>query len=200
MTQADGTHSLKRMRLSYNGINYDFRVNPENYEKTIPQRVSVTRTQSATVVEDFNNDVAVITISGTTGNDKNQTAINGMKNFLDGFNRKNPRYGQTPKPYMIFYNFTDGEYNYVTMHSDGVTYTRDVNNPLVSQYKISFYVIGNLSDADIDSTITNAETTTSDSNKGSGNTTFRSSGYSSGTVSSNSQAGTNRASSIIGAR
>ena len=170
MSQADGTHTLTRMELSYSGGSYAFNINPENLVMTQPHRSSVIKTQSTYVIEDFNDDVQTIKLSGTTGGNKNskgEKAIMALWTFLDGYANDTPSYGQAPKEPLTFYNHTENYAFAVVISPDGYTISRDVNRPLFWTYEINFIVIG-YAGASVDtSTISGSEITSRDTNKSS---------------------------------
>ena len=92
MPQADGLHQLERMEFSYSGGNYKFNINPQNMTMSQPHRSSVIKTQSTFVVEDFNDDLQTIRISGTTGGlkMKGEQAIMALWKFLDTYANQTP--------------------------------------------------------------------------------------------------------------
>lgn len=208
MSQADGTHTLDLMEFSYSGGSYKFNLNPQSMKMSQPHRTSVIKTQSTYVVEDFNDDIQSIQISGTTGGPrilKGEQAIMNMWNFLDKYANQIPAYGQAPQEPLEFYNHTENYAFATVLAPDGYSITRDVSHPLQWNYEINLIVLG-VAGAVIDpSTISGAEITSRDTNKGdtnrqtqigpmpNTNVIAKGTGYSAPTQSSKSNAGTKQA-------
>lgn len=59
MSQSDGFNSLKRMAIKVTDLNgneiafYKFAINPEDYKEDYPQRTTIFKTRTSTVVEDI---------------------------------------------------------------------------------------------------------------------------------------------------
>ena len=170
MSQADGINNLTRMELAYSGGSYSFNINPENLVMTQPHRSSVVKTQSTFVIDDFNDDVQTLKLSGTTGGSrgaKGEKAIMSLWKFLDSYANDTPSYGQAPKEALTFYNHTENYAFSVTLAPDGYTITRDVARPLFWNYDITFIVLGYAGQTIDPNTISGSEVTSRDTNKSS---------------------------------
>lgn len=167
MPQADGLHQLERMEFSYSGGNYKFNINPQNMTMSQPHRSSVIKTQSTFVVEDFNDDLQTIRISGTTGGlkMKGEQAIMALWKFLDTYANQTPNYGQAPREPLTFYNHTENYAFSVVIGPEGYEISRSVDSPLTWNYELNLVVIGYAGATVDDTTITATEITTQDTNK-----------------------------------
>lgn len=160
MPQSDGTNTLKRIALHFSDDNgsftnstediYRFAVNPENYRHTMPQRSNVLKTKSSIIVEDYGKDIETITFSGTTGFRKikqNGKVMNGKQRMdelialVDYYAQSSGGSGNRPS-HLRFYNRTDDVNKLVTLAPEGLTVTRDKENPLMYQYEITLIVLG----------------------------------------------------------
>lgn len=212
MPQSDGIGQLQRIELSYSGGSYKFNVNPQSISMTQPHRSSVIKTQSTYVIDDFNDDVQTIKISGTTGSSRGQKgekAIMSLWTFLDAFSNQTPNYGQAPREPLEFYNHTENYAFAVVLEPNGYTINRDVSHPLWWYYEISFIVLGKAGSVIDPSTISGAEITSRDTNKNDSNrqtqigpmpntnAVGKGTGYKSGTQSSKSDAGSSKAADDI---
>lgn len=208
MPQADGNHKLERIEFSYSGGSYKFNLNPQNMKMSAPQRTSVIKTQSTYVVEDFNSDVQTIQLSGTTGGTrilKGEEAIMRMWTFLDNYANQAPSYGQAPREPLEFYNHTENYAFATVLGPDGYSITRDVSHPLQWNYEINLIVLGVAGTVIDPSTISGAEITSRDTNKGdenrktligpmpNTNVIAKGMGYKAPTQSNKSNAGTKKA-------
>lgn len=148
MPQSDGYgRYLRRMALELkDGGWYYFKVNPSNYNHSEPQRATVMKTKSNVVVEDFGKDIETITFSGTTGWAKDslgRTGADRMKMLRD-YIRKYANMGgngNKSRQELTFHNFTDGESYIVHLAPEGISLERDVEQPILYNYKISLLVI-----------------------------------------------------------
>lgn len=167
MSQSDGTHTLTRVEFSYSGGDYKFNINPQSITMSQPHRVSVLKTQSAYVVDDFNDDVQTLVISGTTAGPrlKGEQAIMNMWKYLDGYANLNPSYGQSPRESLTFYNHTENYAFATILGPEGYTISRNVNRPLEWDYEINLIVLGYAGQTVNQSTISGTEITTHDNNK-----------------------------------
>lgn len=161
--QSDGVSTLERIALRLTGGDgadlayYKFEVNPQSYKETMPQRSTVFRTRSATVVEDFGPDIIGIEFSGTTGFKKDKKGSNGaerlaiLKAFIEKYSQAGHPVGETDKPKleMIFYNLTDGGSYYVHLAPGGFEIERSAEQPLLYNYRISLLVLRNANDPDV---------------------------------------------------
>lgn len=145
MSQLDGIKhtGLQRIELAYSADSYKFNVNPQSIKYEMPHRVSAIKTQKQYVIEDFNDDIWTITISGNTGGPRAgaEDAINRLKDFFNKYNNATPSYGQSPTENLIFYNHTEDFAWEVTPAAEGLTVDRDVQHPLMWDYEMKFIVI-----------------------------------------------------------
>jgi len=160
--QSDGRNKLSRIALRLideNGRDlayYKFKINPENYKEEHPQRSTVFKTRSATVVEDFGADLVKITFSGTTGfkrdsNGSGADRLFRLKDLLETYAQSGHRIDEVgiPPTELRFYNFTDGGSYVVHMDSDGFSIERSAERPLLYDYSISLIVLRKASDPNI---------------------------------------------------
>lgn len=195
MTQSDGKNNLKRFQFRIDGTTkaYSFRLNPTEYTFTRPQRSTVTKTQNAVVVEDFNSGLPVIKFSGTTGyfNGKGYTFMTQLKAFLEDYGNKRASFGRAPQNALLFYNLTDEEAYVVHLAPEGFIIKRDVEKPLLYTYEINLIVLREVSKSAV--SLVSAEVTALDTNKKDAfSATERATGYTAGTVSAKSKAGVAR--------
>ena len=174
MPQSDGTNELVRISLQMLGedgtdVTYNFRVNPENYVESFPQRTTVYKTRSAVVIEDFGPDLGQITFSGTTGF-KSVNGVNGaqrmasLKKFLQDYSKGGhaSTSDYLPERELYFHNNTDDKSYLVHIAPEGFSITRSSERSLLFQYSISLVVLRETSDPDpraIDETMTGNMTT-----------------------------------------
>lgn len=161
--QANGSHSLARMAIRIVGSDgediayYRFRVNPENYSLAQPQRTTVMKTRSATVVEDYGADLKQIQFSGTTGYQRDPQGKSGydrladLYNLIEEYSLIGHRVDDTnnESAEMYFYNFTDGGSYVVHLAPEGFAYSRNVERPLLYDYQLSLVVLRRAGDANI---------------------------------------------------
>lgn len=147
MPMSDGITKLKKIEFKVGSKSFKFAINPENYTHAKPHRTTAVKTKSRIVVEDFQSDIQTITISGTTGfnptgrkADRGIKKIKEMKNFLESYEDMGGN-GSTPAEDFYFYNYTNDESYIVHLSSEGVTFSQDVNQPLLHRYEIKFVVL-----------------------------------------------------------
>ena len=151
MTQSDGKNNLQRMAIGTNDGNgninmYYFRINPQNYTETYPQRTATYKTRTNAIIEDYGADLPLINFSGTTGFRKDSKGKNGaqrlfdLQKFITKYAEDNHSEGSN-KTEMTFYNFTDNKSFIVHLGNEGFSITRDANSPLLYTYSISLVVL-----------------------------------------------------------
>lgn len=148
MPQADGYGAyLRRIALELsNGSWYYFKINPNNYNHTEPQRSTVMKTKSNVVVEDFGKDIESITFSGTTGWNKDALGRTGadrmklLRDYIRNYATMADN-GNRSRTELTFHNFTDGESYIVHLAPESISLERDVEQPILYNYKISLLVI-----------------------------------------------------------
>lgn len=145
--------TLKRMKLSYNGVEVKFAVNPEDYTQTEPNKATITQTKGGAWIDAWGGGIREITIKGTTG------VKGGTKGVDEGYNRwKSLRNlfrsvydavqdGQEVKELVKFYNFTDNEYFYCYPAQQGIELYRSKSRPHIYQYTLHLWVIRKLGEA-----------------------------------------------------
>lgn len=148
---SNGLTQLKRMEMEFKGVSYSFTINPEQYELKIPNRLNATYTKAGVFLDVFGEGLKELSISGTTGF-KSQTddPEHGYKKFLelkkmieDNFNDVED--GREITDFLTFYNHTDG-IGYITVPTR-LSIMRNVSQPLLYKYDLSFYVIRNANEA-----------------------------------------------------
>ena len=147
---SNGLTQLKRMEMEFKGTSYVFDLNPERYEMSYPNRVNLMYTKNSAFIDLFGEGVRELSVSGITGF-KGQTKdkehgfkkIQALKKLIRD-NYKNVQDGKEIKDYLMFYNHTDGE-GYVTVPIK-FDVLRNVNQPLMYKYDLSFYVLRNAGD------------------------------------------------------
>ncbi|ALA13031.1 virion structural protein [Bacillus phage TsarBomba] len=147
MPMSDGRNVLKKIAFQVGNKFFRFALNPENMTYVRPHRTTVLKTKSRIIVEDFQSDIPTYTISGTTGfnptgkaSDRGITKIKEMKAFLEDYAETGGN-GRTAAEDFYFHNFTNDESFVVHLSPEGVTYTQDVNAPLMYRYEIKFVIL-----------------------------------------------------------
>lgn len=162
MTQADGrgTNELLRVALQIKGDNpltsstgqtissgwYRFKVNPQQYKHSKPQRSTVVKTKSNIIVEDFGMDLATIAFSGTTGFKKDANGRTGedrlrdLEAFLEVYATQGGDGNVSPNE-LIFHNFTEGQSFVVHLDKGGFEMERSVDQPILFNYAINLVVL-----------------------------------------------------------
>lgn len=152
--QAQGGNTyLQRMTLHFKTPDdnhfYMFRVNPEEYTETHPQRSAAYKTRSSTVIEDYGPNTGMISFSGSTGfrHVNGSDGVGRMKQLqedLETFSQSGISYGtnQNPNRELYFYNNTDNKYFRVALAPEGFEVSRSVSEPLLFRYKINLYILG----------------------------------------------------------
>lgn len=147
MPMSDGKNTLKKIAFQIGSTFFKFAINPTNMQYNRPHRTTAIKTKSRIVIEDFQDDVPTVTISGTTGfnptgkaTDRGIAKIKEMKQFLYDYSQMGGN-GNTNAEDFIFHDFTNDESWVVTFAPEGVTYTQDVSQPLLYQYEIKFIIL-----------------------------------------------------------
>lgn len=140
--QSDGVGKLKRIEFYYNKKSYKFTVNPEEYNQSEPNRITVTQTKGGAWVDEFGAGLPIITLKGTTGF-KNGTKtgttgyskFNELRSYIRGvYNRVDPGKSIPTSKDLYFYNYTDGDYWVVIPKTFELL--RTVARPLLYTYNI----------------------------------------------------------------
>lgn len=153
MGQSDGMGgTLKRIAIQVgddpNKGWYRFQVNPTQYKYSKPHRVTIFKTKSNIITEDFGKDIETIQFSGTTGFRKDSRGLNGadrlkeLSDLIDNYANQGGN-GNRPKVEMKFYNFTDDQYFVVHLAPEGLTIERSAEQPLLFTYTLSLVVLRN---------------------------------------------------------
>lgn len=143
-----GEHSGEQ--LAY----YKFLINPEDYKETFPQRATVVRTRSATVVEDYGPDLTKISFKGTTGFRVDKDGKTGADRMFE-LQALLERYGisghqmdssRNIPTELEFYNFTDDSSYSVHLDTEGFSIERSAQRALLYDYSINLIVLRKLSE------------------------------------------------------
>lgn len=150
MGQSDGMGgTLRRIALKVGDGDtgwYNFRVNPAQYSHSKPQRVTIFKTKSNIITEDFGKDIETIQFSGTTGFRRDTNGKTGkdrlmeLEAFIDNYANQGGN-GNRSKTEMTFYNFTDDQYFVVHLAPEGLKIERSIDQPLLYTYTISLVVL-----------------------------------------------------------
>lgn len=144
---SDGTNRLRRIEFEFQGNSYKFALNPEEYNQTEVNRVTITQTKAGGWVDDFGGGVPTIAFKGTTG------FKNGTKDGSNGFLKfkelrdmirrvyfsHSPGTEVTTDLELIFHNYTDGEHWVVTPKQFALM--KSVARPLMYMYDIQLICI-----------------------------------------------------------
>jgi hypothetical protein len=145
MPQADGTSALKRMTIKdpHTDAIFNFAINPQEYSVTRPQRVTAIKTMSDIVIEDFNNDIPVLRVSGHTGwqGGKGKQRFDKLEKMLIEYTTRTENLGAITNDPLFFYNYTDDRYYRVHVAQEGFEFKRSSENPLLYQYTLNFYIV-----------------------------------------------------------
>lgn len=147
MSMSDGRTRLRKIAFQVGNKFFRFALNPEDMRHSKPHRATTVKTKSRIIVEDFQSDVPTISIKGTTGfNPTGYTADRGiekikeMKTYLEDIAGMGGN-GRTSSEDIFFHNFTNNESYAVHLAPEGVTFSQNVNSPLVYNYEINFVVL-----------------------------------------------------------
>lgn len=147
MPIADGVNNLRKIAFQHGTKFFRFAINPETYTFSNPHRTTAIKTKSRIVIEDFQNDIPTITITGTTGfnptgkkADRGVNKIKEMKQYLKSYGELGGN-GRTAAEDFYFHDFTNDESYVVHLSAEGVTYSQDVTSPLTHRYEIKFVVL-----------------------------------------------------------
>lgn len=133
---------------------FRFSINPEDYKEDYPQRTTMFKTRTSTVIEDYGTDLMKISFSGTTGFGKysggqrqGERKIKELKTFLKRYSESSYRLAETGgnvdnnNLLMYFYNFTDGGSYLVHLDPSGWSIERSAQRPLLYDYSINLVVL-----------------------------------------------------------
>jgi hypothetical protein len=147
MTMADGQNVLKRIAFQIGNKLFRFAINPENMVYTRPHRTTAIKTKSRIILEDFGSDIPTVSIGGTTGfnptgraEDRGIAKIKELKEYIQAYADMGGN-GNAPAEEFYFHDFTNDESYVVHLSPEGVTYTQDVNSPLLHRYQIKFIIL-----------------------------------------------------------
>lgn len=163
MVQSDGRRgigTLQRVALEIKGTApltmkngktlssnmYRFKVNPQQYKHSKPQRVSVLKTKSDIVVEDFGTDLETITFSGTTGFKRDSSGKTGeqklreLEEFIEYYANLGGDGNVSPNE-LVFHNFTENLSYVVHLDKSGLELSRDVETPILFNYALHLVVL-----------------------------------------------------------
>lgn len=144
---SDGQNILKKIAFQLGDKFFRFAINPENMQIARPHRTTAVKTKSRIVVEDFQSDIPTITIEGTTGfnptgkeSDRGIAKIKEMKTYIETYAEMGGN-GNTSSEDLYFHDFTNDDSFVIHLSPEGVTYTQDVNQPLLHRYRIKFVIL-----------------------------------------------------------
>ncbi len=154
---SDGKGVLRKIAFQLNDTFYRFAINPDNMVYANPHRTTAVKTKSKIIIEDFQEDIPSVTISGTTGlnptgvaSDRGIAKIKEMKNFLKNYASLGGN-GKKSTSDFYFHDFTNGEHYVVHLSPEGVNYSQDANSPLTYRYDIKFVILRGAGEVDEDS-------------------------------------------------
>lgn len=162
--QARPGYPLRRIEFLYKEQLYKFKINPEEYTQSEPNRVTLTQTKGGAWLDAWGGGIIEITIKGTTGvHDKSALTNNSVVNLalgavlgrdIDGGYRKFKELrnlfrqiyadavdGKEITELLRFYNYTDNEFYYCYPKPDGITLYRSKSKPNIYQYSIGLYAL-----------------------------------------------------------
>lgn len=125
---------------------FDFNVNPTEMQETHGQRTVVLPTRTAVSVQDFGPAPTYYTLSGTTGWTDGYEKMLELKTFLieyQNYNSDNIANDYT----FIYHDYTDDSSAYVKLNSNGFSFSRNAQSPLMYNYSISFVAVGDATQA-----------------------------------------------------
>ncbi len=148
---------LLRMKLEWEGMEYMFAVNPDDYTQSEPNKATVTQTKGGAWIDAWGEGIKEITIKGTTGvggSSKTGTADGDI-----GYNRWKQLRNLIQHVYdsvedgqkvalMKFYNFTDKEFYYVYPAQGGIELYRSKSRPHIYQYTLHLWAVRRLGEAE----------------------------------------------------
>lgn len=150
---SNGRQSLKRMKLTWGDIEYQFAINPEDYTQSEPNKATITQTKGGAWIDAWGEGVKELTIKGTTG----VYASRGTENVNPdaGYQRWKALRNMIQNAYdavqdgekvelMRFYNYTDNEYFYVYPAQGGIELYRSKARPLIYQYTLHLWAVRRL--------------------------------------------------------
>jgi hypothetical protein len=147
MSMSDGKIDYMKICFQFGDRVFRFAINPDSYVHSKPHRTAVVKTKSKIYVQDFQDDIHTIKISGTTGwnptgdkEDRGIAKIKEMKQFLQDFSTAGGNGGVAPEDF-YFWNFTNEEYYVVALSPEGITFTQSADSPLLTRYEIKFIVL-----------------------------------------------------------
>jgi len=153
---ADGKGVLRKIAFQLGDTFFRFAVNPDNMVYANPHRTTAVKTKSRIIIEDFQEDIPTVTISGTTGfnptgvaSDRGIAKIREMKNFLAKYASMGGN-GNKSSADFYFHDFTNMEHYVVHLSPEGVNYTQDANSPLTYRYDIKFIILRKAGEMDPD--------------------------------------------------
>lgn len=170
MPQSDGKSALKRMTIydPNNKSTFNFTLNPQEYLETRPHRVTVVKTMSDIVIEDFNSDIPTLKISGHTGwkHGEGKKQFDKLERLLRTYANRKTNYGSFSGEPLYFYNYTDDKHYRVHITPEGYTFKRSAEKPLLFDYELNFYIVSNTATYKNpkDMEISNKDVTTGDKN------------------------------------
>jgi len=156
---SDGRNLLQKIAFQIGDKFFRFAINPDNMVQSRPHRTTAIKTKSRIVIEDFQDDVPTITISGTTGfnptgveSDRGINKIKELKAYIKAYAEMGGNGNKSSEDF-YFLDFTNHEYYVIHLSSEGITITQDVNSPLTHRYDIKFVIIREASEPSEDDVV-----------------------------------------------
>lgn len=150
-------HPLIRMRLAWNGQEYKFAVNPEDYTQSEPNKATVTQTKGGAWIDAWGEGIKEITIKGTTGmcgapgtsNPNPDAGYQRWKNLRNMIQQVYSAVQDGEKVQLMeFYNYTDNEYFYVYPAQSGIELYRSKARPYIYQYTLHLWALRRIGEAE----------------------------------------------------
>jgi hypothetical protein len=152
MPMSDGKNVLKKIAFQIGDKFFRFAINPESMVHAKPHRTTAVKTKSRIIIEDFQSDIPAIVISGTTGfnptgkaSDRGIEKIKELKSYIEAYAELGGN-GSKASEDFYFHNFTNDESYVVHLSPEGVTFSQDVNQPLLHRYEIKLVVLRKATD------------------------------------------------------
>lgn len=147
MPMSDGITRLRKVAFEIGGKMFRFAINPQGLVYNFPQRTTAVKTKSRIIVQDFQQDLATITISGTTGfnptgrkKDRGFNKIKEMKRFIESYASAGGNGNPAPDDF-YFHDRTNDESYAVHLSPESISITQDENSPLTHRYEIRLVIL-----------------------------------------------------------
>ena len=153
---------IKRMEFVYKDTSFKFKINPEEYTQSEPNRVNITQTKGGAWLDAWGGGIIEITIKGTTGVTGGKTLLDiaaktligqTLKDIDQGYRKfkelrklfrqiyDDAKDGEEIQELLKFYNYTDNEFYLCYPKPEGITLYRSKSRPNIYQYYIGLYAL-----------------------------------------------------------